>query len=128
MIIDVHAHYFPQAYTDILMRIGGRSLPEAARPRTARPMRQDAPAGMQTRLQQMDEAEVQMQVLSPAASPPYADNEADAVEAARLLNDSYAELVQQYPRRLAAFVSLPLPHIDAALRESLAEVPEVAVS
>jgi predicted TIM-barrel fold metal-dependent hydrolase len=117
MIVDIHAHYFPQEYTDLLMRIGGRTLPEAARPLTARPMRQDAPAGMQTRLQQMDEAGVQMQVLSPAASPPYADREADAVAAARLINDSYAALAQQYPGRLAAFVSLPLPHIDAALRE-----------
>src|SRR5262245_57207980 len=102
MIVDVHAHYFPQEYTDLLMRIGGRSLPEAARPRTARPMRQDDPAGIQTRLQQMDEAGVQMQVLSPAASPPYADKEADAIAAARLLNDSYAHLVQQYPGRFAA--------------------------
>ena len=97
MIVDIHAHYFPQEYTDLLMRIGGRTLPEAARPLTARPMRQDAPAGIQTRLQQMDEAEVQLQVLSPAASPPYADKEADAVAAARLINDSYAALAQQYP-------------------------------
>ena len=117
MIIDVHAHYFPKAYTDLLLRIGGRSLPEAARPRTARPMREDDPAGILARLQQMEEAEVQMQVLSPAASPPYAEKEADAVEAARLINDGYAELATQYPGRLAAFVSLPLPHIDAALRE-----------
>src|SRR5262245_4629044 len=117
MIVDVHAHYFPKEYTDILLRIGGRSLPEAARPRTARPMRQDDPASILTRLQQMDEAEVQMQLLSRAASPPYADKEADAVAAARLLNDSYAALATQYPGRLAAFVSLPLPHIDAALRE-----------
>jgi predicted TIM-barrel fold metal-dependent hydrolase len=117
MIVDVHAHYFPKEYTDLLIRIGGRTLPEAARPLTARPMRQDDPAGIQTRLQQMDEADVQMQVLSPAASPPYADKEADAVAAARLINDSYAALAQQYPGRLAAFVSLPLPHIDAALRE-----------
>src|SRR2546430_12706638 len=109
MIVDVHAHFFPQEYTARLMRIGGRSLPEAARPRTARPMRQDDPAGIQTRLRQMDEAEVQMQVLSPAASPPYADNEADAIAAARLINDSYAELAQQYPKPLAAFVFLPLP-------------------
>jgi aminocarboxymuconate-semialdehyde decarboxylase len=116
MIVDVHAHYFPQEYTDLLMRIGGRSLPEAARPRTARPMRQDAPAGMQTRLQQMDEAEVQMQVLSPAASPPYAEREADAVAAARLINDRYADLVQQYPGRFAAFVSLPLPHLTSTPR------------
>ena len=117
MIVDIHAHYFPKAYNDMLLRIGGRSLPEAARPITARPMRQDDPAGLQTRLQQMDDAGVQMQVLSPAASPPYAEKEADAVEAARLINDSYAELARKYPGRLAAFVSLPLPHIDAALRE-----------
>jgi predicted TIM-barrel fold metal-dependent hydrolase len=117
MIIDVHAHYFPKAYNDTLMRIGGRSLPEAARAMTARPMRDDDPSGIPLRLQQMDEAGVQMQVLSPAASPPYAEKEADAVAAARLVNDSYAELAQKYPGRFAAVVSLPLPHIDAALRE-----------
>ncbi len=117
MIVDLHAHYFPKDYNAILLRIGGRSLPEAARPITARPMREDDPAGIATRLKQMDEAGVQLQVLSPAASPPYAEKEADAVEAARLINDSYAELAKTYPGRLAAFVSLPLPHIDAALRE-----------
>ena len=58
-----------------------------------------------------------MQVLSPAASPPYAEKEADAVAAARLINDAYAELAQKHPGRFAAVVSLPLPHIDAALRE-----------
>ncbi|HEY7495648.1 MAG TPA: amidohydrolase family protein [Candidatus Tectomicrobia bacterium] len=117
MIVDIHAHYLPQEYHNLLLRIGGRSLPEAARPGTARPMRSDEPSSLPTRLQQMDEAGVQMQVLSPAASPPYAEQEADAVAAARLINDSYAELATQYPGRLAAFVSLPLPHIDAALRE-----------
>lgn len=117
MIVDVHAHYFPQAYNDMLLRIGGRSLPEAARPLTARPMRRDSASSLQARLDQMDEAGVQMQVLSPAASPPYADQVDDAIAAARLINDSYAELAAQYPDRFAAFVSLPLPHIDAALRE-----------
>jgi predicted TIM-barrel fold metal-dependent hydrolase len=117
MIVDVHAHYFPKAYTDLLLRIGGRSLPEAARSLTARPMREDNPAGIVTRLQQMDEADVQMQVLSPAASPPYAEKEADAVKAAQLINDGYADLTTQFPDRFGAFVSLPLPHIDASLRE-----------
>jgi predicted TIM-barrel fold metal-dependent hydrolase len=117
MIVDIHAHYFPKAYNDLLVRIGGRSLPEAARPITARPMRHDDPSGLPERLAQMDEAGVQMQVLSPAASPPYAEKEADAVAAARLINDSYAELAQKHPGRFAAVVSLPLPHIDASLRE-----------
>src|SRR5262245_12638392 len=117
MIVDVHAHYFPKEYNDLLLRIGGRSLPEAARAMTARPMRNDDLAGIAVRLAQMDEAGVRMQVLSPAASPPYADKEVDAVEAARLINDRYAELARAYPGRFAAFVSLPLPHIDSALAE-----------
>src|SRR2546426_993586 len=117
MIVDIHAHYFPKEYNDLLLRIGGRSLPEAARPITARPMRQDDSTGIPTRLQQMEEAEVQLQVLSPAASPPYVEKEADAVAAARLINDSYADLARKYPGRFNAVVSLPLPHIDASLRE-----------
>ncbi len=117
MIVDIHAHYFPKAYNDILMRIGGRSLPEAARAITARTLRHDDPSSIPTRLEQMDDAGVQMQVLSPAASPPYAEKEADAVAAARLINDGYAELAQKYPGRFNAVVSLPLPHIDASLRE-----------
>src|SRR3989441_5510593 len=117
MIVDIHAHYFPKEYNDLLLRIGGRSLPEAARPSTARPMRNDDLAGIPKRLQQMEEAEVQLQVLSPAASPPYAEKESDAVAAACLINDAYADLAREYPGRFNAVVSLPLPHIDASLRE-----------
>jgi predicted TIM-barrel fold metal-dependent hydrolase len=117
VIVDIHAHYFPKAYNDTLLRIGGRSLPESARALTARPPRNDEPSSIPTRLAQMDDAGVQLQVLSPAASPPYAEKEADAVAAARLINDAYAELAQKYPGRFAAVVSLPLPHIDASLRE-----------
>jgi 6-methylsalicylate decarboxylase len=117
MIVDIHAHYFPKSYMDLLIRIGGKSLPEAARPITARPIREDDPSDIPTRLERMDDAGVQLQVLSPAASPPYAEKEADAVAAARLINDTYAELAAKHPGRLAAVVSLPLPHIDASLRE-----------
>jgi len=117
MIVDIHAHYFPKEYNALLLRIGGKSLPEAARAITARRMRDDDLSGIPTRLQHMDEAGVSMQVLSPAASPPYAEKEDDAVAAARLINDSYAELARRHPGRLAAVVSLPLPHIDASLRE-----------
>src|SRR5207245_10693870 len=95
MIVDIHAHYFPEEYNDLLLRIGGRSLPEAARAATARPMRNDDLAGIQKRLQQMEEAEVQLQVLSPAASPPYAGKAADAVAAARLMHDPAAALARE---------------------------------
>jgi len=82
----------------------------------------DAPASdksghVEERLKLMDEADVRMQVLSPAGNAPYALDEADGVEAARICNDTTIELVLRYPNRLAAFVSLPMPHVQASLRE-----------
>ena len=65
----------------------------------------------------MDEAGVDVQVLSPANVVPYFASAADACEAARVLNDGYAELTHRFPTRFKTYVSLPLPHVDAALRE-----------
>jgi predicted TIM-barrel fold metal-dependent hydrolase len=70
---------------------------------------------------------VQLQVLSPAGSPPYAEKEQDAVEACRLLNDTYDELSKAHPDRLAAFVSLPLPHVEASLREMTRGLDELGM-
>ncbi|MFF4423125.1 amidohydrolase family protein [Streptomyces sp. NPDC001549] len=36
---------------------------------------------------------------------------------ARAANDAYAELVARFPGRFRAFAALPLPHVDATLRE-----------
>jgi predicted TIM-barrel fold metal-dependent hydrolase len=66
----------------------------------------------------MEQAGVRMQVLSPAAGrAPYAKDETMCVDAARLGNDIYARLVARYPDKFKAFVTLPLPYIDASLRE-----------
>ena len=67
-------------------------------------------------LQLMDAAGVRMQVLSPTLAPYLAD-EAAAVRAARLVNDGQALLAREHPRRLASFVSLPLPHVEASIGE-----------
>jgi predicted TIM-barrel fold metal-dependent hydrolase len=64
----------------------------------------------------MDTAGVSRQVLSPSIAP-YAEDEALAMRAARLVNDSYAELTQRFSSRLSMWVSLPLPHVDRSLEE-----------
>ncbi len=117
MIVDLHAHYSSQEYIDTLMRIGGKSLPEAARELTKRPMPPANPNDLEVRFERMREANVELQVLSPAGSPPYAEKLDDAVHVCSLLNDTYDDLSKQHPDKLAAFVSLPLPHIDASLKE-----------
>ena len=110
-MIDVHCHYYPEAYADVLSRLSGPPTPRFRYPTT------DAPDQVQGRLELMDAAGVELQVLCPSSNYPYFNNEAEAVEAARVCNDSFADLTQRYPNRFAAYVSLPLPHVDASLRE-----------
>ena len=105
MLIDVHAHQFPARYAELMARHGRQLL--AMLTGTA----------LDERIQQMDEAQVDMQVLSPSNLMPYLENETDAREAARILNDGYAELTHRLPHRFKAYVSLPLPHVEASLRE-----------
>ena len=110
-MIDVHCHYYPERYTELITRLSGRNQPRFPHPTT------DAPDQIAARLELMDEAGVHRQVLCPSSSYPYFPNEVEALEAARLCNDTFAELTHRHPDRFAAYVSLPLPHIDASLRE-----------
>jgi predicted TIM-barrel fold metal-dependent hydrolase len=105
MLIDVHAHQFPQPYTALMARHGRRLMGVLGG------------TTLDERIGQMDEAQVDLQVLSPSNLMPYLENETDAGEAARVLNDGYAELTHRLPHRFKAYVSLPLPHIEASLRE-----------
>lgn len=112
MRIDVHAHYFPEKYLDLLQRFGSKAT-DIARQRGAGGSSEE----LEARLDLMDSAQVQMQVLSVSPQLPYFEDESHAIEAARAINDLYADLVQRYPTRFAAFAAVPLPQIDAALAE-----------
>lgn len=115
MIVDVHAHYHPRAYSEALARATGRALSSFA---MGADVDTDDDAQIKRRLEMMDEAGVRLQVVTPAGGrAPYLADEAAAVGAAQLYNDRAAQLVARYPDRIKTFVSLPLPHIEASLRE-----------
>src|SRR5437773_1472944 len=112
MIVDVHAHYFPRAYSEAHSELRGRKHRESGLPES------DDEIHIEQRLQMMDEAGVRLQVLSPAGGrDPYSGDEQASVNAARICNDHTAALVSRYPDRFKAFVTVPLPHVDASLRE-----------
>jgi aminocarboxymuconate-semialdehyde decarboxylase len=112
MHIDIHAHYFPESYLDLLQRFGSKAT-EIARHRGAGAGSEE----IEARLELMDSVQVQIQVLSISPQLPYFEDKTHAIEAARVINDLYTNLVQRYPTRFAAFAAVPLPHIDAALAE-----------
>lgn len=114
MRIDVHAHYYSPEYLDMVVSAG-------APPRVTEPGRRTMKASeaedLTERLAAMNRGKVDMQILSVAAVPSYAEDEAKAVALTRYANDLYARIVKERPDRFAAFASLPLPHLDAAMAE-----------
>ncbi|MFI5634053.1 amidohydrolase family protein [Streptomyces sp. NPDC051664] len=110
--IDVHAHLWTTEYLDHLERLGKTDTD------TQRGIGADATeADLDRRFALMDQAGIDLQVLSVAPQSPHLMEEPDAVALAASANESYAELVARFPRRFRAFAALPLPHVDAALRE-----------
>lgn len=115
--IDVHGHYFPTEYLDLLDRFGGGGTGTAIARNAPQPGGSGSPAELQARFQMMDRAGVQMQILSAAPQLPYFEDRQNAITAARVINDAYAEIVSRHPDRFAAYAATPLPHVDASIEE-----------
>jgi 6-methylsalicylate decarboxylase len=120
--IDVHAHYWTDAYLDMLVDLGKTDTV------TQRGIGAGPDAEMDARLRLMDEAGVDMQVLSAAPQLPYTNDESRAVAAARFVNDEYAAIVDSHRDRFMAFAATPMPHIDASLAELSRALDELGMA
>ncbi len=102
--IDTHQHFFP----DVYVKAVGLDTLAAQMPSKKAPEWSPERA-----IKMMDDHGIAEGVLSVSSGPPIPD-------AANLLhqcNDAAAELRSRYPGRFGAFASLPLPNIDASLKE-----------
>lgn len=116
MRIDVHSHLFPTGYLRLLedradgVRIrtdrdgrhfleeGGTRLATLTAPMTA----------PEDRLAMMGEQGIDVQVISLTSPNVYCFRDADAITAARLVNDEYAALRERYRGRFRCLASVPL--------------------
>lgn len=99
MRIDCHAHVHPPAYRAAL---GSLPLP----PTTLNALEAD-----------MDRYEIDAAVVSVGPPGAFLGDAAPPRDLARLANDGIAEVVRAQPERFAGLATLPLPDVDAALRE-----------
>jgi aminocarboxymuconate-semialdehyde decarboxylase len=114
MRIDVHAHYYPAALSDLMERVLG--TPQRNRTLQAMPgFSLHVPLDQQLEL--MDAAGIDRMVMSLGNTPPYNNTEQTAVHLAKGFNDLYVDLHTRHPTRFHAFIGVPLPHVDAALEE-----------
>lgn len=116
MIVDVHAHCVPKELNDLLLQRHG--LEVMRRPQLApqsTPV-DDSDDDVARRLRLMDEAGVDVQVLSlPPIAHPF--DEAETIEIMRIANDRHARMAAKHPDRFVAYVQLPLPFVEASLAE-----------
>lgn len=112
MRVDVHAHLWSTRYLDLLDDFGATA---AAGYRGLGAGTTEAE--LAARFDLMASVGIDTQVLSATPAAPHLADETQAVTAARLINDEYAELTHTHPTRFRAFASLPLPHVDKSLTE-----------
>lgn len=109
-IIDVHHHLLPDFYIDAV----GRAAITDQAPKRSRVALDWTAAGS---IAEMDANGVAAAVLSVSAPGLWFGNAAKTATLARRCNDHMAELVAKQPRRFGMFAALPLPDVDACLRE-----------
>ena len=125
MKFDLHTHYYPPSFFDLIRRTPGdfsfgtdptgRTI---IRHRGARFFGVTAPmTDPAQRLADMDRVGIDVEVLSVSTPNVFFAEGAGQVEVARAVNDAYAELIAQHPTRFKGFASIPMDAPDAALRE-----------
>ncbi|MEL4162742.1 amidohydrolase family protein [Corynebacterium bovis] len=113
-VVDSHAHVYPARYLDELERIG--VSPDSTK--IARNMRaSNEDEDMSARLRMMDDAGVDVQVLSVTPQLPAVGDADDAAAACRMANDIYRQIIEDHPDRFIAYGAIPFEHPDKALEE-----------
>lgn len=105
--IDVHGHYFPPAYQQLLQRHHMELLDGVKAPEWS----------IERQWEYMEQLHISFATLSLSSPHLHLGDKAEAVETARSCNEYGAELARQYPEKLAALASLPLPEISESIQE-----------
>ncbi|MEW6297961.1 MAG: amidohydrolase family protein [Thermodesulfobacteriota bacterium] len=105
--IDVHHHILPPDYLTALTSVGVTNVGRVSFPQWS----------VETTLSVMDRHGIATAITSISAPGVYFGDRAFARDLARRCNEISARLVSDHPQRFGAFAVVPLPDVDAALRE-----------
>lgn len=125
--VDVHAHYYPQSFLDLVAAHGAPfgvewRMVEGKGPQFKVDTLTTGPLGpcfvdLDARLQAMDEQRVGVHMLSLSQPMVYWADRALGEKLAATFNESVAAAHERHPHRLFGFATLPMHEPEAAVRE-----------
>ena len=123
--LDLHTHYYPEIYfqkiRDLPSEFSFDKSPSGQtiiKYRGARFFGVTPPmTDVGRRLEDMDRVGIDVEVVSLSTPNVFFTGAEHQPEIARIVNDSYAELIAQHPTRFKGFASIPMDSPDAALAE-----------
>jgi len=133
---DLHTHYYPTIYFDKI-----RDLPSEfsfdkspsgqtiIKYRGARFFGVTPPmTDVAQRLEDMDRVGIDVEVVSLSTPNVFFTDASHQPEIARMVNDSYAELIAEHPARFKGFASIPMDAPDGALNELHRAIDELKLN
>ncbi|HSM60772.1 MAG TPA: amidohydrolase family protein [Longimicrobiales bacterium] len=134
MIVDVHNHYYPPAYLEAI-RTGGSAFrvteDESGNPVLHSPGDYNVVVpghrDLEYRTRVLDEAGVDVQMLTFTAPATSIETPERAVELSRIVNDAFAADVERWGGRYTALATLPMNAPDAAAEEATRAMEELGL-
>lgn len=136
MKIDVHTHYYPEVFFQMLREIPSEfSFAKDPTGRTIITHRGARFFGItppmsdpDKRLEDMDRVGIEVEVISLSTPNIFFADETRQPEVARILNDAYADLIAKHPSRFKGFASIPMDAPDAAMAELHRAIDELKLN
>ncbi|MCW5581239.1 MAG: amidohydrolase family protein [Luteimonas sp.] len=124
-VIDIHTHMFTARWLELLQQKGGvyniQTRPDGQREifrgHTPVVLPQKGHFDWALRIRHMDEAKIDVSVVSLTCPNVYWGGEEVSAQAAREANDNFAEAQRAYPERIRWFASLPWEYPQRAVQE-----------
>src|SRR5215471_9845717 len=123
--LDLHTHFYTQAYFESIRESGGDfsfgKSPTGQTIITHRGARffgvTPAMTDVNQRIEDMDRVGIDVEVVSLSTPNVFFTTAEHQPAVARLINDSYAELIARHPKRFKGFASIPMDDPGEALKE-----------
>src|SRR5436190_855945 len=136
MKLDLHTHFYTEAYFQTIRDLPSEfSFGTSSSGQTIITYRgarffgvTPAMTDVARRLEDMDRVGIDVEVVSLSTPNVFFTNAQHQPEIARIVNDSYAELIAQHPTRFKGFASIPMDDPDAALKELHRAIDELKLN